>query len=278
MWYNVIRETLDKADKCRLILHEGVGKIKLKVEYLDIDKLKPYENNPRINEAAVDKVAESIEEFGFRNPIIVDADNVIVAGHTRLLSAKQLGYAEVPVIRASDLTEKQIKAYRIADNKTSEFAEWDFDLLEVELEGLDDIFTGFSDRDIDNIMTDKDDAENPYTSKVDIPQYDVAGENPSVNDIYDKRKAEMLIDEINNYDLDDEVREFLTYGAYRHIVFNYRKIAEYYVNASPDIQKLIECSAMVIIDYEDAIKNGFVALNEGIMEMLDEDEEVYDAR
>lgn len=117
---------------------------KLKIEYMDIEKLIPYINNPRINDNAVDIVAASIKEFGFKNPILIDRENVIIAGHTRLKAAKKLGLKEVPVIRVEDLTDKQIKAFRIADNKTVEFAEWDMELLELELEELEDIFTGFS--------------------------------------------------------------------------------------------------------------------------------------
>jgi len=116
------------------------------------DRLIPYVNNPRKNDKAVDVVAGSIQEFGFKNPIIVDKDNVIVAGHTRLLAARKLGLEEVPVIRVEDLTEQQIKAFRIADNKTAEFAEWDMELLALELEGLDDIFTGFNEVEIADIL------------------------------------------------------------------------------------------------------------------------------
>ena len=114
----------------------------LKIEYLETDKLIPYINNPRINDNAVDAVAGSIAEFGFKNPIIVDRNNVIIAGHTRLLAARKLGLDQVPVIRAEDLTEKQVKAFRIADNKTAELSEWDDELLAMELEGLEDMFTG----------------------------------------------------------------------------------------------------------------------------------------
>ena len=117
---------------------------KLKIEYIDIEKLIPYINNPRINDNAVDVVAASIKEFGFKNPIIIDKENVIIAGHTRLKAAKKLELKEVPVIRVEDLTENQIKAFRIADNRTSEFAEWDMELLKLELEELEDMFTGFS--------------------------------------------------------------------------------------------------------------------------------------
>lgn len=104
--------------------------------FLNISELKPYENNPRFNENAVDAVAASIREFGFKVPIVVDKDNVIIAGHTRLKAAQKLGMTEVPVIIADDLTEEQVKAFRIADNKVAELAEWDFEKLEMELKEL----------------------------------------------------------------------------------------------------------------------------------------------
>lgn len=125
---------------------------KLNIEYIKTGELIPYVNNPRNNENAVDVVAGSIKEFGFKNPIIVDRNNVIIAGHTRLLAARKLGLDQVPVIRAEDLTEKQVKAFRIADNKTAELSEWDDELLAMELEGLEDMFTGFSDGEIDALL------------------------------------------------------------------------------------------------------------------------------
>lgn len=102
-----------------------------------IEDLQPYENNPRINDNAVEAVAASIKEFGFKVPIIVDKNNVIVAGHTRLKAAQKLGLHEVPVIIADDLTEDQIKAFRLADNKVAEAAQWDFAKLEQELAAID---------------------------------------------------------------------------------------------------------------------------------------------
>lgn len=109
----------------------------LKIEYKNVNDIIPYENNPRIIEKAVDTVAKSIKEFGFKNPIILDKDNVIVAGHTRLRAAEKIGIEKVPVIYADDLTEEQVKAFRLADNKVSEFSEWDFEKLEEELNDLD---------------------------------------------------------------------------------------------------------------------------------------------
>lgn len=105
---------------------------------IDISELKAYENNPRNNAEAVEKVAASIEEFGFKVPIIIDQNNVIIAGHTRLLAAKELGLDTVPCIVADDLTPEQVKAFRLADNKVSEYSTWDFQKLNLELEDLQD--------------------------------------------------------------------------------------------------------------------------------------------
>lgn len=102
-----------------------------------IGDIKPYEKNPRKNNDAVKYVANSIRQFGFKVPIVVDKDGVIVAGHTRYKAAKELGYETVPVIVADDLTEEQVKAFRIVDNKTQELSSWDFSKLMGELKGID---------------------------------------------------------------------------------------------------------------------------------------------
>ena len=101
-----------------------------------IEELKPYKNNPRNNEKAVDYVANSIKEFGFKVPIIIDKNNEIIAGHTRLKASIKLGLKEVPCIIADDLTEEQVKAFRLADNKVSEIADWNFELLDEELNNI----------------------------------------------------------------------------------------------------------------------------------------------
>jgi len=106
------------------------------VELRPIDAIRPYEANPRVNDQAVDAVATSLREFGFRQPIVVDGDSVIIVGHTRWKAARKLGLAKVPVHVATDLSPEQIKAYRIADNQTATLAEWDFDLLPIELKDL----------------------------------------------------------------------------------------------------------------------------------------------
>lgn len=111
---------------------------KLQVVYKRLDEIKPYENNPRLNDDAVEPVANSIKEFGFKVPIVVDKDGVIVAGHTRYKAAQKLGLQSVPCLVADDLSPEQIKAFRLADNKTGELADWDFNMLGEELGELDD--------------------------------------------------------------------------------------------------------------------------------------------
>ena len=134
----------------------------MEIKEIKINELIPYANNPRFNDNAVDKVAESIKQFGFKVPIVIDANNEIIAGHTRLKAAKELGLEKVPCIIADDLSPEQVKAFRLADNKTSEFADWDFKLLESEFEELKDLnlFTGFADFEIDS-----------FTSSIDVDNF-----------------------------------------------------------------------------------------------------------
>lgn len=108
-----------------------------------LDEIRPYERNPRRNDAAVEYVAESIKAFGWKQPIVIDKDGVIIAGHTRYKAACRLGLEKVPCLIAEDLTPEQVKAYRLADNKVGEIAGWDFDALEEELDAIDLDMTGF---------------------------------------------------------------------------------------------------------------------------------------
>lgn len=111
----------------------------MEIIYKNIDDIKPYSGNPRRNDKAVERVAESIRQFGFKQPILIDKNDVIIAGHTRQLAAKKLKMLQVPCIYADDLTPEQVRAYRLADNKVAEFAEWDFDLLNQELLNIPEI-------------------------------------------------------------------------------------------------------------------------------------------
>lgn len=111
----------------------------MQIVYKNVGDLVRYENNPRDNVAAIPYVAESIKEFGFKVPIVIDRNNVIIAGHTRLEAAITLNMEEVPCIVADDLTDEQVAALRLVDNKTHEFSKWDAEMLNIELESIMDI-------------------------------------------------------------------------------------------------------------------------------------------
>src|SRR6266852_7101459 len=147
---------------------------KMKIEMRNVSEIRPYEKNPRLNEPAVDAVAASIREFGFRQPIVVDEEGVIIVGHTRYKAALKLGLEKVPVHVATGLTPAQIKAFRIADNQTASLSQWDYDLLPLELAELQKMdvdldVTGFSAEEILRLLepstpvglTDPDDIPEP---------------------------------------------------------------------------------------------------------------------
>ena len=141
----------------------------MEIIYKKVGDLVPYEKNPRKNTKAVKYVAKSIEEFGFKVPLVIDRDNVVVCGHTRLKATKQLGIEEVPCIVADDLTDEQIKAFRLADNKVSEQAEWDIGLLNEE---LDDILNvDMSDFGFDIFSMDDLEEMEGYNSEEDEREY-----------------------------------------------------------------------------------------------------------
>lgn len=129
----------------------------MEIKMMKVQDVHPYENNPRINDGAVDAVVESIKQYGFKVPVIIDGGGVLVTGHTRLKAAKKLGLKEIPAVIADDLTEEQCKAFRIADNKVSDFSIFDNKKLLEELEGLDDLFTGFETSDVFNSILDEKD-------------------------------------------------------------------------------------------------------------------------
>ena len=241
-----------------------------------IEEIIPYENNPRHNDEAVEYVAKSIKEFGFKVPIIIDRNNVIITGHTRLKAAKKLGLKEVPTIMADDLTEEQINAFRLADNKVSEYATWDMDILEKELKAIDTINMedfGFDyDFGLDENIVEEE--ENPYTTTINIPQYEIKGEEPTIDELIDGNKTSELLNKIEKSNISEEQKNFLKKAATRHLGFNYSKIAEYYAHQDKEMQELMEDSALVIIDFNDAIKNGYAELKADIDEM--KEEELYE--
>jgi len=145
------------------------------VQLRSIDGIKPYERNPRLNDNAVDAVAASLQEFGFKQPIVVDSNGVIIVGHTRWKAARKLGLAKVPVHVAKDLTPEQVKAYRIADNKTGELAGWDFDILPIELAelqqgGFDLDKLAFDEEELGMLLNGGNELKNGLTDPDEVPE------------------------------------------------------------------------------------------------------------
>lgn len=195
----------------------------MKVQNIKIDKLVPYENNPRNNDGAVEYVANSIKQFGFKVPIVVDKDNVIVAGHTRYRAAIELGLTEVPCLIADDLTPEQVKAFRLADNKTAEKASWDYtklgkeieDLMNIDDLGFDLTDLGFGEFELTALTSD---FEPEGFDEEDTEGYEEIGETLLARkriiityDAEDEDKVKELLglDEIKNvtYDISDLVKD-----------------------------------------------------------------------
>ncbi len=177
----------------------------MKVIMRSVNDVIPYENNPRVNDKAVEAVAASLKEFGFKQPIVVDSSGVIVVGHTRLKAAKLLGMDKVPVVVADDLTDEQIREYRLADNKTAEIAQWDWVKLEEELDNINTDMSVYGFETYETVEVEQDECpEVKEESEVKIKEGDIfklgnhvlmCGDSTSEDDIrllMGEQKAELL--------------------------------------------------------------------------------------
>ena len=251
----------------------------MKITQKQVTELIPYVNNSRKHsDKQVAQIAASIKEFGWTNPILVDGKNGIIAGHGRLMAARKLGMTEVPTIELSELSESQKKAYVIADNNLALNADWDEALLKIELENLKDLsfdldILAFDDEFLTNLLDENEDDENMYTQKVDIPTYEPSEIKPNVKDLYDDSKAFDLIDKIKASKLPQAEKDFLMLTAGRHVVLNFQLIADYYAHSERPVQQLMEDSALVIVDLDNAIANGWVNLSKKLDDIYDEDNE-----
>nr|DAH71998.1 MAG TPA: ParB protein [Caudoviricetes sp.] len=253
----------------------------MEIVYKKINELIPYINNARTHdEEQIDQICASINEYGWTNPVLIDEKGMIIAGHGRVEAGKKLDIKEVPCIVLSGLTEAQKKAYIIADNKMALNAGWDEDLLKLELDNLKELdfdleLTGFSTEELDEFFKEDEEEnetlqDNPYTIKTDIPHYEIKGEEPLLEELIDEEKTNKLIEKINQSNISEENKHFLIKSAQRHLTFNYSKIAEFYAHQDKEMQELMEDSALVLIDYKDAIKNGYVKLSKNLEEIFEE--------
>lgn len=243
---------------------------------LGVEDLIPYALNSRTHsDEQVAQLAASIREFGFTNPVLVDESNNLIAGHGRLLAARKLKLDQVPAVVVTGLDERKRRALVIADNKLALNAGWDEEALRVELEDLSGDFgelMGFSKEELDAVLnpegaTEDEVAEN-YSRKIAPPIYEPKGPKPKISDLYDDTKYSEILREIEESGLSQEERDFLAIAATRHIIFNFRNIAEYYAHSAQNTQDHMERSALVIIDIDAAIENGFVDIAEGMMDQV----------
>lgn len=250
---------------------------------LKVDSLIPYVNNARTHSPEqVKQIESSILEFGFTNPVLVDEKGMIIAGHGRIEAAKNLSIDEVPCIELVGLSEAQKKAYILADNKLALSSGWDTDKLKLELEHLNELdfdlsLTGFDSIFTDELMPDNPaadstlESESTYTANIDAPTYEPKNEKPDICFLTDKVKTDELIKKIKAIDVTLEEKAFLIDAAERHTVFNFSNIADYYAHSSPEMKDLMEDSALVIIDYNKALENGFIKIKQQFMEQYNEE-------
>jgi hypothetical protein len=245
-----------------------------KVEKWKIDKLIPYARNARTHsDEQVSQIAASIKEWGWTTPVLVDEQGGIIAGHGRTLAAQKLEMTEVPVMVAKGWSDAKKRAYIIADNKLAQNADWDNEMLALELGELGDLgfdldLTGFAADEIADLLSPEEEDDSKYSKKIDAPVYEPTGDCPPIVELYDKAKYEELTAKIYQDDsIDSEIKDFLLAAAARHIRFDFEQIAEFYAHAPPDLQQLMEDSALVIVDFDKAITSGYVKLSQAISEI-----------
>jgi len=236
-------------------------------QMVPISELCPHpKNRNKHGEDQIERLAKLISHHGFRAPIIVsNQSGFIVKGHGTLFAIKKLGESEAPIVYQDFESEEEEYQFLQADNAIASWAELDLSGIHVDLSELapfDIDLLGIKDFQFE--PTDSVDPNNPYIQSVESPIYCPSGVMPQLGELTDRGKVDVLIEEINKSGLSSEEKGFLIMAAYRHTVFNYKNIAEYYAHASIEMQDFMEKSALVIVDFKKAIENGFVMLSSGL--------------
>lgn len=243
-----------------------------------LEDLKPNPDNPNVHPPAqITRLAQIIVKQGWRAPITVsNLSGRIVRGHCRLLAAQRAKQSHAPVDFQDYATPELEKADLVADNQIAELANLDTGKLadlfaDVDMSAFDVSMTGFDEAEFGEIMGGGE-PENPYTLKVESPVYTPTGPQPNLSELLDDGKATELLSEIDAcVDIPAEVGDFLRRSAERHVVFDFRNIAEYYAHAPKEVQELMERSALVIIDFDKAVEDGYVRLTKRLVDLYEED-------
>ena len=241
-------------------------------QQVKISKVKGNPNNPRIiKNDKFKKLVTSIKEFPEMlklRPIVVDEDMMVLGGNMRLKASKDAGLKEVWIDIAEGLTSEQKDEFVVKDNVN--FGEWEWDMLANEWDSVQLAEWGL------DVWENQDDAivedDDTYTRKIVAPTYEPKNEKPNIVDLFDTKKADELIDKIKQADVTEEELMFLSHCALRHTVYDYSKIADFYAHSSKEIKELMEDSALVIIDSDKAIENGYTRLTENIKKIFNEEQ------
>jgi hypothetical protein len=237
----------------------------------DINTIRENPHNPRtITEEKFRKLVDSLRQFPEMleaRPIVVDKDNVVLGGNMRLKAAREAGLKEVPIYR-SDWGHDKSSEFIIKDNVS--YGEHDWDILANEWDSYPLAEWGL---DVWTPEVEEEEPGNPYSTKVEAPIYKPTKAQPQVDELQGLGKYQEIIASIEGADLDPEIDSFLRMAATRHIVFDYEQIAEYYAHAPEQVQNLMEQSALVIVDFGQAIQDGFVRLNQELKEQYLEEHE-----
>jgi hypothetical protein len=236
----------------------------MKTQKVKISQVKRNPENPRlIKDNKFHKLVKSIKEFPEMleiRPIVVNDDMVVLGGNMRLKACQEAGLKEVHIIKADKLTVKKQREFIVKDNVG--FGEWDWDMLanEWDINELDDWGLDLP------FDTEPEESENTYSKKIEAPSYEPSEEKPTLKDLFNDEKTNQLIGKIDSSTLLKHEKDFLKLAATRHLVFDYKKIADFYAHSNKEVQELMEESALIIIDFKKAIEQGYVQLSEKITE------------
>jgi hypothetical protein len=254
----------------------------IETQTIDIDTVHPHPRNVR--QGDVGAISQSLKAHGQYRPITYQkSTGRILAGNHTWKAAKALGWKNI-VASAVVCDDDEAIRILIADNRTSDLADYDDAGLAELLKELADTTTGlegtlFDGDALDQLLNDlgeytsSDDIENIYSQAVKVPQYEIVGDQPKLKELFNDDRSLKLQKEINESNIPDDIKQFLVTASMRHTVFDYSKIAEFYPHQTPEIQKLMEQSVLIIIDANDAIANGYAVFAQTIDELEQMDNE-----
>lgn len=260
---------------------------------VELQKLTPDPKNARKHdERNLDAIRESLAEHGQRKPLVAQQAGkklIVRAGNGTLEAAKRLGWTHLAVVVVEE-DDRAASRYALRDNRSAELAAWDdealYDALKASIdEPHDAVMLGWSQEELAALAQQFDQSgqetqgekESPYTDRIKAPIYEPTGPRPNIADLFDITKTMELVEAIEAAKLPHEVAVFLKAAAARHTVFDFSKIANFYAHSSADVQRLMEQSALIIIDFESAIEYGFVKMTEKLGKLVELEKAADDA-